>query len=195
MTGQMNENGVSTAGKRTQAQFRRFLVERNMSEQTIKAYSYAVKQFYGLYPQLTDKNLQLYKVFLIERYKPQTINLRLRAMNCFVRYRESSLCPVSMVHVQQKGFLEQIISQADYEFLKQRLWEDEEYNYYFLIRLMTATGVRSSELVLFDVEDVRDTGIFILKGISCAEFTFRLFCEQLLRNGPGFPSVRMGSYF
>ena len=24
MTGQMNENGVSTAGKRTQAQFRRF---------------------------------------------------------------------------------------------------------------------------------------------------------------------------
>ena len=65
MTGQMNENGVSTAGKRTQAQFRRFLVERNMSEQTIKAYSYAVKQFYGLYPQLTDKNLQLYKYFLL----------------------------------------------------------------------------------------------------------------------------------
>ncbi len=155
MTGQMNENGVSTAGKPTQPQFRRFLVEQNMSEQTIKAYSYAVKQFYGLYPQLTDKNLQLYKVFLIERYKPQTVNLRLRAMNCFVRYRESSLCPVSMVHVQQKGFLEQIISQADYEFLKQRLWEDGEYNYYFLIRLMTATGVRISELVLFDVEDVK----------------------------------------
>lgn len=43
MTGQMNENGINTAGKRTQAQFRRFLVERNMSEQTIKAYSYAVK--------------------------------------------------------------------------------------------------------------------------------------------------------
>lgn len=52
MTGQMNENGVSTAGKRTQAQFRRFLVERNMSEQTIKAYSYAVKQFYGYYTRV-----------------------------------------------------------------------------------------------------------------------------------------------
>ena len=126
-----------------------------MSERTITAYCYALKQFYGLYSQLTDKNLQLYKVFLIERYKPQTVNLRLRAMNCFVRYRESSLCPVSMVHVQQKGFLEQIISQADYEFLKQRLWEDGEYNYYFLIRLMAATGVRISELVLFDVEDVK----------------------------------------
>lgn len=51
--------------------------------------------------------------------------------------------------------MEQIISQADYEFLKQRLWEDGEYNYYFLIRLMAATGVRISELVLFDVEDVK----------------------------------------
>lgn len=54
---------------------------------------------------------------------------------------------------------------------------------------MAATGVRISELVLFDVEDVkRDTGIFILKGISCAGFTFRLFCERHLRNGPGFPA-------
>ena len=35
------------------------------------------------------------------------------------------------------------------------LWEDGEYNYYFLIRLMAATGVRISELVLFDVEDVK----------------------------------------
>ena len=194
MTTTGNSAGISE--KRAQTQFRKYLLERNMSERTITAYCYALKQFYGLYSQLTDKNLQLYKVFLIERYKPQTVNLRLRAMNCFVRYRESSLCPVSMVHVQQKGFLEQIISQADYEFLKQRLWEDGEYNYYFLIRLMAATGVRISELVLFDVEDVKkDTGIFILKGISCAGFTFRLFCERHLRNGPGFPSVRMGSYF
>ena len=153
MTTTGNSAGIS--GKRAQTQFRKYLLERNMSERTITAYCYALKQFYGLYSQLTDKNLQLYKVFLIERYKPQTVNLRLRAMNCFVRYRESSLCPVSMVHVQQKGFLEQIISQADYEFLKQRLWEDGEYNYYFLIRLMTATGVRISELVLFDVEDVK----------------------------------------
>ena len=60
-----------------------------------------------------------------------------------------------MVHVQQKGFWNRSSVRRDYEFLKQRLWEDGEYNYYFLIRLMTATGVRISELVLFDVEDVK----------------------------------------
>ena len=87
MTTTGNSAGIS--GKRAQTQFRKYLLERNMSERTITAYCYALKQFYGLYSQLTDKNLQLYKVFLIERYKPQTVNLRLRAMNCFVRYRKA----------------------------------------------------------------------------------------------------------
>ena len=196
MTEQMNENGVSTAGKRMQGQFRKFLTERNMSDRTITAYSYAVKQFYGRYSQLTDRNLQLYKVFLIEHYKPQTVNLRLRAMNCFVRYRESSLCPVSMVHVQQKGFLEQIISQADYEFLKQRLWEDGEYNYYFLIRLMAATGVRISELVLFEVGDVKKGYRDIYsKGNKLRRVYIPAALKKAFEEWPGFSERSKGILF
>lgn len=196
MTEQMNENGVSTAGKRMQGQFRKFLTERNMSDRTITAYSYAVKQFYGRYSQLTDKNLQLYKVFLIEHYKPQTVNLRLRAMNCFVRYRESSLCPVSMVHVQQKGFLEQIISQADYEFLKQRLWEDGEYNYYFLIRLMAATGVRISELVLFEIDDVKKGYRDIYsKGNKLRRVYIPAALKKAFEEWPGFSERSKGILF
>lgn len=196
MTEQMNENDVSTAGKRMQGQFRKFLTERNMSDRTITAYSYAVKQFYGRYSQLTDKNLQLYKVFLIEHYKPQTVNLRLRAMNCFVRYRESSLCPVSMVHVQQKGFLEQIISQADYEFLKQRLWEDGEYNYYFLIRLMAATGVRISELVLFEVDDVKKGYRDIYsKGNKLRRVYIPAALKKTFEEWPGFSERSKGILF
>lgn len=196
MTEQMNENGVSTAGKRMQGQFRKFLTERNMSDRTITAYSYAVKQFYGRYSQLTDKNLQLYKVFLIEHYKPQTVNLRLRAMNCFVRYLESSLCPVSMVHVQQKGFLEQIISQADYEFLKQRLWEDGEYNYYFLIRLMAATGVRISELVLFEVGDVKKGYRDIYsKGNKLRRVYIPAALKKAFEEWPGFSERSKGILF
>ena len=85
--------------------------------------------------------------------------------------------------------MEQIISQADYEFLKQRLWEDGEYNYYFLIRLMTATGVRISELVLFDVEDVKKGYRDIYsKGNKLRRVYIPAVCEQLLRNGPVFPA-------
>ena len=38
--------------------------------------------------------------------------------------------------------------------LKRCLAESEEYTYYFIVRLATATGVRISELITFQIEDV-----------------------------------------
>ncbi len=136
-------------------QFGKYLNARNMAHNTIVVYCYAVEQFYSLYPQLTSRNLQLYKVYLLEHYKPQTVNLRIRALNCFIEYRQAAMGPVAMIKVQQKTYLDKIISQADYEYLKRRLREDEEDTYYFLVRLITATGVRVSELVAFEAEDAR----------------------------------------
>lgn len=47
-----------------------------------------------------------------------------------------------------------MISQGDYEYLKQRLLEDEQLTFYYIVRLIAATGVRVSELVEFNCEDV-----------------------------------------
>ena len=58
------------------------------------------------------------------------------------------------IKIQQKTYLDKIISQADYEYLKRCLAESEEYTYYFIVRLITATGVRISELITFQIEDV-----------------------------------------
>lgn len=136
-------------------QFRTYLAARNRSQNTICVYRYAVEQFYHLYPRLTSCNVQLYKVCLMEHYKPQTVNLRIRALNCFMEYRETSISPVSMVKIQRKTYLDKIISQPDYEYLKRKLAENEEYTYYFIVRLIAATGVRISELVTFQIEDIQ----------------------------------------
>lgn len=135
-------------------QFQKYLMTHNKSPNTICVYRYAVEQFYHLYPQLTPRNLQLYKVYLLEHYRPQTVNLRIRALNCYMEYRQASITPVSMIKIQQKTYLDKIISQADYEYLKRCLAESEEYTYYFIVRLITATGVRISELITFQIEDV-----------------------------------------
>lgn len=135
-------------------QFQNYLVTHNKSPNTICVYRYAVDQFYHLYPQLTSRNLQLYKVYLLEHYRPQTVNLRIRALNCYMEYRQNSMSPLSMIKIQQKTYLDKIISQADYEYLKRRLVESEEYTYYFIVRLIAATGVRISELITFQIEDV-----------------------------------------
>ena len=60
-----------------------------------------------------------------------------------------------MLKLQQKNFLENVISEADYEYFKKCLKRDNNYYWYFVIRFITATGARVSELVQFKVEHVK----------------------------------------
>lgn len=138
-----------------QERFRDYLTSKNMSTNTTCVYCYAVRQFFEIHKELTIATLQLYKVYLLEHYKPQTVNLRIRALNCYMEYLNHKDSKMTMIKIQQKMYLDRIISQADYEYLKRRLWEDEEFSYYFVIRYKAATGVRISELVKFEIADVK----------------------------------------
>lgn len=134
--------------------FQHWLEEHGRVENTISAYTFAVRQFYSFYEHPDSSSLQLYKCFLLEHYKPQTVNLRIRALNCYMEYRRLPNTPLSMLRMQQKTYVENVISQADYEYLKQCLLRDGNRLYYFLIRFMAATGVRVSELVQIQTVDV-----------------------------------------
>ncbi len=135
--------------------FERHLRNTNFSQNTISAYMFAIKQYSGLYGEITRKNLKQYKVWLIERYSPKTVNLRLRAINCYLEAIKKEDWKLSFVKVQQKAFLENVISEADYEYFKSRLKKDGEMFWYFVIRFLAATGARISELVKIKVEHIR----------------------------------------
>lgn len=138
-------------------QFQRYLEMHDMSPNTIRAYLYAVRQFLSLYPSADHENLMLYKCYLIDRYKPQTVNLRIRAMNCFMEFERQPGTRILMVRLQNKPFLEHVISEADYEYFKRCLLRDGKYTYYFAIRLMATTGMRVSELIQVQVSDVEQS--------------------------------------
>ena len=61
--------------------FRRYMAANNLSDNTISAYLYGVKAFFSRYPVLDQNNVSLYKASLMERYRPQTVNMRIRALN------------------------------------------------------------------------------------------------------------------
>ena len=136
-------------------EFERYLRGTNLSENTISSYLFALRQYSSQHDGITKKNLRAYKVWLIENYKPKTVNLRLRAINCYLESIGKDGWKMPFVRVQQKAFLENVISEADYEYFKTCLKSDGELFWYFVIRFLAATGARVSELIQIKVEHIK----------------------------------------
>jgi site-specific recombinase XerD len=136
-------------------EFERHLRNTNRSENTISSYLFALKQYEGQYDGITQKKLREYKVWLIENYNPKTVNLRIRGINCYLEFIGKEQWKLPFVRVQQKPFLENVISEADYEYFKSCLKNDGNLSWYFVIRFLAATGARVSELTQIKVEHVK----------------------------------------
>lgn len=134
--------------------FKEYLDKSNFSKNTIDSYFFAVNQFYQQYDVVNKKNLKAFKIWMIENYKPKTVNLRLRAINCYLDFIKKENLKLPFVKIQQKTFLENVISEADYNYLKNCLKKDD-IDWYMVIRFLAATGARVSKLIQFKVEHVK----------------------------------------
>lgn len=135
--------------------FKTFLINGNMAKNTVSAYCYAVNDYFARHKVLNKKSLLLYKTYLIETFKPKTVNLRIQALNKYLEFEGKGKLRLKSVKVQQRTYLENVISNADYTFLKNRLKKEENKEWYFVVRFLAATGARVSELVQIKVEHVR----------------------------------------
>lgn len=135
--------------------FKTFLINGNMAKNTVSAYCYAVNDYFARHKVLNKKSLLLYKTYLIETFKPKTVNLRIQALNKYLEFEGKTKLRLKSVKVQQRTYLENVISNADYTFLKNRLKKEENKEWYFVVRFLAATGARVSELVQIKVEHVR----------------------------------------
>jgi len=129
--------------------------EANLASNTIRSYVFSLKQYQNKFHEVNKKNLRAYKIWLIENFKPKTVNLRLRAMNVYLESIGRSELKQQFVRIQQKTFLENVISEADYTYFKTCLKKDKEMFCYFVIRFLAATGARVSELVQIKVEHIK----------------------------------------
>lgn len=135
-------------------QFKAYLAKNNLAENTITSYVWTVTYYLEHYKEVNKKNLLAYKGYLVENFKPQTVNLRLQAVNKFLEFSKQEKLRMKFVKAQQKNFLENVISDADYKFLKTKLKADGYDQWYFIVWFMAATGARVSELLQIKAEHV-----------------------------------------
>ena len=135
--------------------FKHFLMQQNLSENTINSYVFTVESFFVNYNEMTKKNLLAYKGMLVEKYKAKTVNLRIQGINKYLEFIKKDKDKLKFVKIQQKTYLENVISNADYEFFKNQLKKNKNLDWYFVVRFLGATGARVSELVQIKVEHVK----------------------------------------
>lgn len=138
----------------TEETFEMLLVQANMARNTVAAYMYAVREYYKRHKELNKRNLLVYKTYLIETYKPKTVNLRIQAINKYLEYMGKQKLRLKSIKVQQRSYLENVISNADYQFLKKKLKMEDNLTWYFVVRFLATTGARVSELIQLKVEHI-----------------------------------------
>lgn len=141
--------------------FKERLRQRGASSNTVNAYARSLVLYTSLYGDLSLESLNDYRKYLIAHYKPSTANSRIYGMNQYLKLREQDGAGLpagyrmAAVKMQHRPFLDNVISQRDYERLKRGLRKDNDIFWYFVVHFLGSTGARISELLQIKAEHIR----------------------------------------
>lgn len=135
-------------------EFAEWLKEKELSENTVSTYLYAIKEFDEKYGELTKRNLISYKNFLTENRKPKTANNRCIAINQYCIFiGKPELC-LKTIKIPKVLSADNVITKEKYNYLLSRLKEDGNERGYFMIIFLGKTGARVSEFIRFKKSDL-----------------------------------------
>ncbi len=133
--------------------FRDYLVEEEMSENTINSYTRAVKQFFEHYPTLNKANILSWKQDMMKAFKPLSVNLKLSGLLRYAKFKETHLT-VKHIKIQKTISAENVITVEQYHYLMDCLKKDGQNQYYINILVLAKTGARISEALKLTKADV-----------------------------------------
>lgn len=127
--------------------FQHHLEEQGFSDNTIASYLYSISQLFGRERNISNEALLSHKDWLASCFAVKTVNLRITAINSYLDFIGYEGIRLKSLRIQQKPFLDNVISQSDYERLRDSLKRDGKLFWYFIVRFLACTGARVSELV------------------------------------------------
>lgn len=158
-------------------------------EDTIKQYEGYIKEFIKYAniknkEDITKEKLIEFKEYMQEKYKTNTINIKITVINAFIIFIGlDSSYKLKHLKKQQKATLENVLTQTDYERLLRIAKVKNKKVMYYIMETLAETGIRISELEHITVEAVkRGEAVFDSKGtVERKAFINKKLQKELLK--------------
>ena len=158
-------------------------------EDTIKQYEGYIKEFIRYAnikrkEDITKEKLIEFKEYMQEKYKTNTINIKITVINAFITFIGlDSSYKLKHLKKQQKATLENVLTQTDYERLLRIAKVKNKKVMYYIMETLAETGIRISELEHFTVEAVKKgEAVFDSKGtVERKAFINKRLQKELLK--------------
>lgn len=135
-------------------QFREYLSEKELAENTIKSYTASMYKYFNSYSEITKENAVKWKAKLLnDGLNPKSVNIRLNAFNSYCVMLGIENEKVKTVRIHSATAVSNVISAEDYRRLLANLAEDGNLKWYYSIKLLAVTGARVSEYIRLKKSD------------------------------------------
>ena len=151
--------------------FRAYLYEEELSKNTIDSYLFGLKRYAEQYEEISKANVVEFKTYLNERFKPQTVNLRLSAVRKYCEYKGISI-KIKEVKEPKKTHIDNIISDEQFRRLCDGLRADGEERRLVWVLMLGKTGARISEALKIRKKDVLSGSIVLHSKAHMREIYF-----------------------
>ena len=161
-------------------EFKIFLISEEKSDATIDKY---IRDICAFSEWLRERNVDKaavleYKAYLVENYRPASVNSVLSSLNSFFAYNEWYDCKVKSLKIQKQIFAtkEKELTKVEYERLLDAAKSKKNERLYLLMQTICSTGIRVSELRFVTVAAV-NTGV---ANINCKGKLRQVFLPKAL---------------
>ena len=143
--------------------FRAWLREEELSQNTIDSYVFAVYDFFEKFREINKKNLIDWKQALMDAGKsPKTVNLRLCAMERWCQFDRIDVGKIKRIRFQKNTTVENAMDIGNYKRLMTGLEKDGDEKWAAVYSLLALTGARISEALRIRKADL-DAGMVELQ--------------------------------
>lgn len=147
--------------KEQQSQIEDFICykeEQEVSQNTLIQYRKTLEIFFDFVGKndLTKRIVLDFKNWLIENFSQKTTMARLCGVNEYLKWSKNHTLCVKGIKIQKKMYVENVISDEEYNLLLDWLQANDKIKVYWIVRFIAGTGVRVNELTKLTYKCLKD---------------------------------------